>query len=283
MMGGMEHDIGAFLRSRRARMRPEDVGLPDFGRRRVPGLRREELARLASVSVDYYVRLEQGRTSNVSDGVLDAVAGALGLSDVERDHLRMLAHARADPATAPDDAPQTLAPGLGDLLGAIADVPAFVLGRRTDVLGCNALGGAVTGFATLPPADRNSARWTFGHPESRERYADWHQVAADTVAFLALDAGRHPGDPKLAALIGELSIESEDFRRLWARHDVLEQTHGTKRVRHPVVGELSFAYRNLTLEDTPDQWLCVLVAESGSPTTERLRLLGSWIADAPPA
>lgn len=271
----MEHDVGTFLRSRRARLQPRDVGLPDFGRRRVPGLRREELAQLAGVSFDYYVRLEQGRGSHVSDSVLVAVAAALRLSDGERDHLRLLARPPSD-VRAEDDARQEVGSTLQRLLRTMEGVPALVLGRRTDVLAWNDLANAVLGFSVLEPDQRNSARFTFTHPEAHRLYPDWPTIAADTVAYLALEAGRHPGDPRLARLVGELSITSRTFRELWARHDILEQGQGAKRVSHRIAGELDFDYQTLMVPDDPDQLLVTLVPRPGTATPERLRLLANW-------
>ncbi|QQQ77345.1 helix-turn-helix domain-containing protein [Saccharothrix sp. 6-C] len=270
----MNHDLGEFLRSRRARVRPDDVGLPGGGRRRVPGLRREELAMLAGVSVDYYMRLEQGRTPAVSDSVLDAVARVLRLDDTERAHLRNLV--RPTPARRP--APQRVRPGLRRLLEMADDVPAFVMGRRADILAWNPLADALYGFGDLPPEDRNSARHTFLRPESRTFYRDWPTVAADMVAFLRLDAGRYPDDARLAALVGELSVKDETFRKLWAQHKVLEKTHGTKLMRHPVVGDLDLDYETLRPTGDPDVVLALYTARAGSPTEDRLKLLASWSA-----
>lgn len=271
----MEHDVGTFLRSRRARLQPADVGLPDFGRRRVPGLRREELAQLAGVSVDYYVRLEQGRGHHVSDGILDAIADALRLSDGERGHLRLLARPPRG-SGGPTQARQRVAPTLRRLLETLEGVPAFVLGRRTDVLAWNELADAVLGFSPLEPGDRNTARFTFTHPEAPRLYPDWATVAAETVAFLALDAGRHPGDPQLEQLVGELAINSRTFRELWARHDILDAGMGAKRVAHVVAGHLEFDYQTLLVPDDPDQLLVTLVPRAGTGTSDRLRLLASW-------
>ncbi|MCC8251644.1 helix-turn-helix transcriptional regulator [Saccharothrix luteola] len=270
----MNHDLGEFLRSRRARVRPDDVGLPGGGRRRVPGLRREELAMLAGVSVDYYMRLEQGRTPAVSDSVLDAVARVLRLDETERAHLRNLVR----PAPAKRPAPQRVRPGLRRLLEMAVDVPAFVMGRRSDILAWNPLADALYGFGDLPPEDRNSARHTFLRPESRTFYRDWPTVAADMVAFLRLDAGRYPDDARLAALVGELSVKDETFRKLWAQHKVQEKTHGTKLMHHPVVGDLDLDYETLQPTGDPDVVLAVYTARVGSPTEERLKLLASWSA-----
>ncbi|QFZ16869.1 helix-turn-helix transcriptional regulator [Saccharothrix syringae] len=270
----MNHDLGEFLRSRRARVRPDDVGLPVGGRRRVPGLRREELAMLAGVSVDYYMRLEQGRTPAVSDSVLDAVARVLRLDETERAHLRNLV--RPTPTRRP--APQRVRPGLLRLLDMVGDVPAFVMGRRSDILASNALADAVYGFGGLSAEERNAARHTFLRPEARTFYRDWPSVAADMVAFLRLDAGRYPDDARLAALVGELSVKDETFRKLWAQHKVLEKTHGTKQLHHPLVGDLDLDYEALRPGGDPDLTLNVYTARAGSPSEERLKLLASWNA-----
>lgn len=280
----MEHDIGAFLRSRRARLQPEALGLPAGGRRRVPGLRREELAQLAGVSVDYYVRLEQGRTTGVSDSVLDAVARALELSAVEHEHLLTLARPRPlGPAAAGSDTgPQQITDGLRTLLDTIDTIPAYVIGRRTDVLAWNTVADAVFGYATRRPCERNHAWFTFMHPDAPTLYPDWRRVAAQTVGYLALDAGRHPGDPQLERLVGELAISSETFRELWARHDILQVGDGAKRIHHPVAGDVSFEFQTLLLPHEPDQLVITLTVEPGSPSEQRLRMLSSWNATVAP-
>ncbi|MFD8544869.1 helix-turn-helix transcriptional regulator [Streptomyces sp. NPDC059649] len=273
-----DRELGDFLRSRRARIQPEEVGLPGHGRRRVPGLRREEVAQLAGVSVDYYIRLEQGRGPSVSDAVLDAVGRVLRLDDTEQEYLRTVARPAARRRAAAGAAPQKVRPGLRLLLDSIDRVPAFILGRRMDVLAWNALGDAVVGFSQMPPEERNMPRQVFLNPQARELYPDWPAVAAETVAYLRLDAGSHPQDRQLATLVGELSLGSEDFRRLWADHLVKEKTSGAKRMRHPVVGELTMPYETLTVSGVPDQMLVVYTPEPGSQTEERLRLLASWAA-----
>jgi transcriptional regulator with XRE-family HTH domain len=257
-------ELSEFLRSRRARLQPEDVGLPDYGRRRVPGLRREELAQLAGVSVDYYVRLEQGRNIQPSDSVLEAIASALRLSDDERAHLFTLVRPRRRPRRR---APERVRPGIQQLLDALG-VPAFVTGRRLDVLAHNALAEAVMGGFR----ERNLLRVVFLEPEARELYPDWEQVAAETVNFLRLLAD--PDDADLAALVGELSLHSAEFRRLWARHDVRAKRGGVKRIAHPLVGPLEFDYETLQLSDA-DQWLTTYTARPGSPTATALGLLDS--------
>ncbi|MFJ8825761.1 helix-turn-helix transcriptional regulator [Streptomyces sp. NPDC102467] len=272
-------DIGDFLRSRRARIRPEEVGLPGHGRRRVAGLRREEVAQLAGVSVDYYIRLEQGRGTSVSDAVLDAVARVLRLDDTEQTYLRAVARPAGTRRRAAErPAAQRVRPGLRLLLDTIEKAPAFVLGRRMDVLAWNALGDAVLGFSAMRPKDRNMPRQVFLAPAARDLYPEWPAVAAETVAYLRLDAGAHPQDPQLASLVGELSLASKDFRRLWADHQVKEKSNGAKRMLHPVAGELALPYETLTVTGEPDQMLVVYTPEPGSVTEERLRMLGSWAA-----
>lgn len=273
----MTNDLGEFLRTRRARVRPDDVGLAGGGRRRVPGLRREELALLAGVSVDYYVRLEQGRAPAASDAVLDAVARVLRLDETERAHLRNLVR----PTSRPRIAPQRVRPGIRRLLEMAGDVPAFVMGRRAEILAWNPLADAVYEFSAMAPEDRNSARHTFLRPESRTFYRDWPGVAADMVAFLRLDAGRYPDDASLAGLVGELSVKDETFRTLWAQHAVLEKTHGRKLILHPLVGELDLDYESLRPAGDPDVTLAMYTAPAGSPTEERLKLLASWSASGP--
>lgn len=277
-----KEDLREFLRSRRARIAPEAVGLPvGHGHRRVPGLRREELAMLAGVSVDYYVRLEQGRNTSVSASVLDAIARALQLDDHERTHLFDLAKPKAG-ARRPAPPPQRVRPGIRVLLENFV-TPAFVLGRRLDVLATNRMARALLcDFDALPARERNHARWVFLDPAARELYVDWDAVARDNVAVLRMDAGRHPDDPQLSELIGELTMKSPQFAGWWADHDVLRQTHGSKRYHHPVVGDLTVTYEALPLPDDPEQTLFVYSVEPGSPSAEALALLGSWSLDVSP-
>ncbi|MGA5304767.1 helix-turn-helix domain-containing protein [Nucisporomicrobium flavum] len=275
-------ELKEFLRSRRARLRPEENGIAGTaGGRRVPGLRREELARLAGISVDYYVRLEQGRNLNPSDAVLDAIARALRLDDTERAHLFALA--RATPARRRRPVrPQGVAPATYQLLETLDEAvsPALVLGRRLDVLAINRTARTLVGdFLALPARERNYARFVFLDAAARDLHPDWAAVAADTVATLRLDAGRHPDDPALGALVGELSVRDEDFRRWWADHRVLARSNGTKRYHHPVVGDLTLTYQALTLPDDPDQTLFVYTATSGTPAHTALRLLAQWSAE----
>ncbi|WP_406332526.1 helix-turn-helix domain-containing protein [Streptomyces sp. NBC_00203] len=274
-------ELSEFLRTRRARLKPEDVGLPDFGRhRRVPGLRREELAQLAGVSVAYYTRLEQGNGRNVSAEVLDAIARALRLSDAEHAHLTHLAkpkqHKKKQTAR-----PQQVRGALRQLLDTLDGVPAYITGRRSDILVWNRMAAAVFGdWSELPPQERNWARMVFLKPEYRDLFVDWEQKAIDIVCVLRMDAGCHPDDPRLSALVGELSVKSEDFRRLWATHDVKEKSHGVKRLRHPLVGDLALQFESFRLTDDSELALITYHAEPGSASADALRLLASWGTDA---
>lgn len=264
---------------RRARITPEQAGLaPHAGPRRVPGLRREEVAQLAGVSVDYYIRLERGRTQGVSEAVLDAIARALHLDDTERAHLFDL----AQPTTAARTrrkgplAPQRVRPALYRALDALS-VPAVVQGRRLDVLAANPLGYALfADFAARPHRDRNFARFVFLDQAALSLYTDWERVARDTVASLRLYAGRHADHPQLTELIGELSLHSDTFHRLWADHDVRAHATGTKRLHHPLVGDLTLDYVVLAAEDDPEQSLAIYTPEPASPSAEALGILASW-------
>ncbi|MFF7865501.1 helix-turn-helix transcriptional regulator [Streptomyces qaidamensis] len=271
-------EIREFLRTRRARITPEQAGLaPHGGARRVPGLRREEVAQLAGVSVDYYVRLERGRTRGVSETVLDAVARALHLDDTERAHLFDLT--QPTPARTRRKrplAPQRVHPVLYRTLDSLS-VPAVVQGRRLDVLAANKLAHALyTDFEARPRRERNFARFVFLDEAARTLYADWDQVAGDCLALLRLYAGRHPDDPQLTELIGELSLHSDTFRRLWADHDVIAHTSGTKRLHHPLVGDLTLDYVVLAVEGDPEQTLVIYTPEPASRSAEALGILASW-------
>ena len=271
-------EIREFLRTRRARITPEQAGIaPYAGVRRVSGLRREEVAQLAGVSVDYYIRLERGRTQGVSASVLDAVARALHLDDTERAHLIDLAQPTATGARRRRPlSPQRVSPVVYRALDALT-VPALIQGRRMDILAANPLGSAVfTDFQARPHRERNFARYVFLDEAARELYADWERAAGDCVATLRLYAGRHPDDPQLTELIGELSVHSEAFRRLWADHDVLAHTTGTKRLHHPLVGEVALDYVVLAVEADPDQTLVIMTPEPASPSAEALNILASW-------
>jgi transcriptional regulator with XRE-family HTH domain len=269
-----DNRIGQFLRAHRELVQPEDVGIEAFGRRRVPGLRREELAMLAGVSVDYYVRLEQGRERHPSEQVLDSLARALQLDDTAARHLQELARPPAR-RRRPSARPQRVRPGVERLIEGWSHTPAMVYGRCMDVLAANSLADAVHG---RPLRGENALRSIFLNSGAREFYADWEDVARDTVAWLRALAGADLDDPRLTELVGELSLKSEEFRRLWARHDVREKTSGTKRFVHPVVGELSLGYESLTIGGAPGQVLVVYHAEPGSRDEQSLALLASVAA-----
>jgi transcriptional regulator with XRE-family HTH domain len=274
-----DNRIGQFLRARRERVRPEDVGLPDFGRRRVPGLRREELATLAGVSADYYIRLEQGRERHPSEQVIDALGRALRLDDDAIAHLHELA--RPAPRRRRASArPERVRPELLRLMEAWTHSPAFVMGRRMDVLAANSIATALHGGFIR---GQNLVRLLFLDPAARETYPDWDEVARDTVAVLRASVGPDLDDPQLTDLIGELSLKSEKFRCLWARHDVREKTHGTKRYVHPLVGELELRYESFAVAGNPGQVLVVYHAEPGSPSERALALLSSVAAAEQPA
>ncbi|WP_137993705.1 helix-turn-helix domain-containing protein [Streptomyces vilmorinianum] len=279
----LSSELSEFLRSRRARLKPEDVGLPEFGRhRRVPGLRREELAQLAGVSVAYYTRLEQGNGRNVSMEVLDAIARALRLSDTERAHLTHLAKPTVKKKQrAAITRPQQLRPGVMHLLDSMDGFPAFVVGRRLDILAWNRMARALFGdFAAMEPEQRNMARMVFLDPNARDLYLDWECKATEVVSVLRLYAGCYPDDPALLALVGELSVKSEEFRSLWAAHTVADKGHGTKRLRHPLVGEMTLGYESLKVAGAdPDLVLVTYHAEPGTPSADALRLLAQWGVD----
>ncbi|MCT2594634.1 helix-turn-helix transcriptional regulator [Streptomyces sp. N2-109] len=275
-------ELSEFLRTRRARLQPVDVGLAHYGgRRRVPGLRREELAQVAGVSVAYYTRLEQGHSHNVSTGVLDAIAGALRLTRAERDHLTHLTKPKRHTRRV-STRPQRVRPLLQQMIDAMEGVPAYVVGRRLDVIGWNPLANVLLGGLSARPRHELNMAWlVFLDPGTRALYADWAQKASDVVAWLRLDAGCHTDDPQLNALIGELSVKSPDFRRLWAKHNVQEKSYGTKELRHPLVGRLELSFEVLKLPGDQSQELVAYHAAPGSASSEALRLLASWAAEMP--
>ncbi|MEV7086946.1 helix-turn-helix transcriptional regulator [Streptomyces sp. NPDC093085] len=274
-------ELVEFLRTRRARLKPSDVGLPEYGRhRRVEGLRREELAQLAGVSVAYYTRLEQGNGRNVSQEVLDSIARALRLSDAEHSHLMHLASPKRYKGKKTVSRTRVRG-GLRLLLDAMGDVPAYVNGPRSEILAWNRMSSALFGdWGALPARERNWAWLVFLSPAYRELFVEWDAKASDMVSYLRMYAGYRPDDPELSALVGELSVKSEEFRRLWATHDVKEKSHGVKHLRHPLVGDLTLSYESLTLPDDPEQCLVVYYAEPDTPDAEALRLLASWGTDA---
>lgn len=280
-------DVREFLMSRRAKLTPEMAGLPAGTGRRVPGLRRSEVAMLADVSVEYYSKLERGAIAGVSAGVLDAVARALQLDDTERAHLFDLA--RAADGIPVSGRPRRRAtrspaarPSLHWALEAFTEGVAVVRNAQSDVIAFNALGRAfyspLIGDGGRTP---NLARFQFLDPTSREFYPDWDLFADMCVAMMRAEAGRDPHNRALQDLVGELSTQSDTFRRLWGAHDVRTHGAGTKRFQHPVVGELTLAYEEFAITAEPGHVMLVYTAEPGSPSAERLRLLASWAADRP--
>jgi transcriptional regulator with XRE-family HTH domain len=280
-------DVRDFLMSRRAKVTPEQVGLPTGTGRRVAGLRRSEVAMLADVSVEYYAKLERGAIAGVSAGVLDAVSRALQLDDTERAHLFDLARA-ADgiPSSGRPRRRATRSPAarasLHWALEAFTEGVAVVRNAQSDVIAFNALGRAfyapLIGDGGRTP---NLARFQFLDPVSRDFYPDWDRFADMCVAMMRAEAGRDPHNRGLQDLVGELSTRSEVFRRLWGAHDVRTHGAGTKRFQHPVVGELTLAYEEFAITAEPGHVMLVYTAEPGSPSAERLRLLASWAAEQP--
>ncbi|MFG2971065.1 MULTISPECIES: helix-turn-helix domain-containing protein [unclassified Streptomyces] len=274
--------IREFLASRRARITPQSVGLPVAGRkRRVPGLRREEVAALAGLSVDYYVRLERGALTNASDSVLRAIARALRLDAAEQAHLTDLARAGRPSAAARShrSSPAAIAPQLQTVLDALVGVPALVRSPTLDMIAANSLGRAL--YSVLPIGARtapNLARFTFVDPRARQFWRDWDEVADDLTAQLRAAAGASPSDRALTDLAGELSTRSDTFRELWARHDVRAHGRGTKRFRHPVVGALELRYDLLHLAAEPGLTMIAYTAEPGTASHDSLSLLASWAA-----
>jgi transcriptional regulator with XRE-family HTH domain len=276
-------EIRQFLASRRAKITPEQAGLPMFGgHRRVAGLRREEVALLAGVSVDYYTRLERGNLAGASESVLDAVARALQLDEAESAHLFDLARAAAvrPGARGPRrPAGSKIRPGVQRVLDAITDAPAWVRNGRMDFLAANQLGAAL--YAPLldsPARPTNNARFMFLDPAAKDFYLDWDRSAGDTVAILRQEAGRDPYDKALTDLVGELSTRSEEFRVRWAAHNVRFHRTGVKQVRHPVVGELDLRYEAMELSADNGLVLFVYTAEPDTATEQALSFLASWAA-----
>jgi transcriptional regulator with XRE-family HTH domain len=268
-------EIRDFLISRRARVTPQQAGLRTFGGlRRVPGLRREEVALLAGVSVDYYTRLERGNLAGASDTVLEALARALQLNEVERAHLFALARASHGPAPGRRRRvpPQRVRANVQRMLDAMTAVPAFVRNGRLDILAANRLGRA---FYYQPV---NSARFAFLDPRAPSFYLDWESIAKDMVAVLHAEAGRDPSDRQLSELVGQLSTQSEVFRKLWAMQNVRWHDSGLKAVRHPLVGEVHFTYESMNLVADPDLTLFIYTAEPGSRSEQAFNLLASWVA-----
>lgn len=275
-------EVREFLVSRRARVVPDDVGLPAGSNRRVKGLRRSEVATLAGVSVEYYTRLERGAISGASPEVLDALAKALRLDDAERAHLFDLAHAASPVARPPKRrsskgwAPH---PSLQWTLDAVTAGPAFVRNGRLDILATNVLARAFyQDVFTMPGQPPNIARFTFLDERAYDFYPDWGMFAEVTVAILRTEAGRDPHNKELHDLIGELSTRSEEFRRLWGAHNVRHHGSGFKTFRHPVVGEMTLAYEGMEMEAEHGLSITIYTAQPGSSSAERMQLLASWAA-----
>jgi transcriptional regulator with XRE-family HTH domain len=279
------HDeVKAFLSSRRAKLSPEQAGLTGFHRnRRVPGLRRSEVADLAGVSVEYYAQLERGNLAGASEAVLDAIARALRLDEAEHQHLTDLARAAGRPARARRKPPAAqVRPGVTRILELMTDVPAFVGNNRGDILTANPLAQAL--YAPMfddPRRPVNHAWFVFLNPRSRDFWRDWDLVATDAVAMLRAQAGRDPYDKTLTDLVGELSTRSEDFRARWAAHDVRLHRTGVKKFHHPVVGDLDLHLETVQLTADPGLNMAMLTAPGGSASDDALRLLASWATARP--
>ncbi|GIE76809.1 transcriptional regulator [Actinoplanes philippinensis] len=282
---GMDNrsEVRAFLTSRRAKISPERAGIPAYGSRRVAGLRRGEVAALAGVSVEYYIRLERGNLTGVSDSVLDAVSRALQLDETESAHLRHLARAAgarpARPRSRRSGAPE-IRPAVRRLLDAMTGMPAILRDFRFDILAVNPLGRALYApmFAGAPAQPVNTMRFTFLAPQAQAFYPEWAQMARSAVGALHIAAAQHPHDQQLMNLIGELSMRSDNFRTWWAAQDVFVHRHGVKRFRHPGVGDLELTYEGLELSGERDLTIVTYSAEPGTSSSDGLQLLAAWAA-----
>jgi transcriptional regulator with XRE-family HTH domain len=274
-------EVKAFLSSRRAKITPERAGLTSYNRnRRVPGLRRSEVADLAGVSVEYYAQLERGNLAGASDSVLDALARALHLDEAEQQHLAALARA-AGPGTPTRRKPpaQQIRPSVARVLELMTELPAFIGNGRGDVLAANPLAQAL--YAPMfddPTRPANHARFAFLNPRARDFWRDWERIATVTVAMLRTEAGRDPYDRELTDLVGELCTRSEDFRTRWANHDVRLHSTGIKQFRHPVIGDVDLNFETMQLAADPGLTMTLLSAPAGSAADDALRLLASWAA-----
>jgi len=282
------NDIREFLISRRERLTPQDVGLPDFGgRRRVKGLRREEVALLAGVSTEYYVRLERGNGTGVSEAVLNGISRALRLDEAEHAHLHDLIRAAnqgVEPARRRGPSrPQQVRPNVQQLIDTMRDVPVFVQNGRLDAVATNRLGAALfSEMFLMPQRPANAARFTFLDARAQTFYRDWAGNARQIVALLRAEAGRAPHDRILTDLVGELATRSDPFRTLWASHDVRLHRTGSKNVHHPVVGDLDLTFEAMDLTSEPGLQLLAFSAAPGSPSHDGLQLLAAWAATAQP-
>ncbi|GAB3457752.1 helix-turn-helix transcriptional regulator [Streptomonospora sediminis] len=278
--------LAAFLRTRRSRVRPSDLGLEPGSGRKVAGLRREELAMLAGVSTDYYQRIEQGRDVRPSDRVLDALAGALELNDEETRHLHLLGQATRRPAESPQRTPEKVPETTRRLVQTMTG-PALVLSSHLDVLAWNPLAGSLFGdLGTWAPGERNMLRAVFLHPDAMQVCPDWRASAIEYVGMLRAAAATDPDHPRVREVVGELSVRSSEFAGLWARHDVREQTRGRKRFHHAQAGVITLDWEAYPLPGRPGPALVAYTAVPGSADAERLQMLASLLAteaaEAPP-
>ncbi|WP_084727686.1 helix-turn-helix transcriptional regulator [Rhodococcoides yunnanense] len=275
-------ELADFLRRARAASDPSRAGLPSDDRiRRVPGLRREEVALLAGVSTDYYTRLEQGRRIVPSAGVLDAIARALDLDETGRTHIEHLLGAPSAPRRRANPV-QRVRAGLRQFLDSLDGQPAMILGRKSDILASNTMAHALfADFDSLPPHSRNYARWMFLADEPRHLFVDWNVQARSAVESLRFDAGNNPDDKGCADLIDELLAASSEFRTWWVDHRVYQRTFGSKKLRHPIVGDLTVEYETLTLPGDPNQTLFVYSTEAGTTSRQAMNTLASWSLDRP--
>jgi len=275
-----QNELGAFLRARRSELSPSDVDLPEGGRqRRVAGLRREEVAQLAAISTDYYTRLEQGRI-RPSAPVLASLARVLRLDDDQRTYLYEVAGTTAAAAKSRRRAPQKIKPHMQRVLDHITDTPAIVMTPTHDILAWNPLAAALmVDFGTIPERERNFMRLLFTDPRMRSLYPDWEGLARSVVSYIRMEAARKPDDPRLAELVGDLSIRDEQFRQWWAGTHVAVKRRGTRTYNHPVVDEITLDWDPLTSDADPDQQLIVYTAEQGSRSEQALRELAAWAAE----
>jgi transcriptional regulator with XRE-family HTH domain len=275
-------ELGRFLPARRAQVTPSEVGLPTYqGRRRTPGLRREELATLAGISSDYYIRLERGKETRPSPEVIDALARALQMAEDEREHLRSLAALAARRASEPPPAPsRSVPPGVAVLLESMRPLPAHVVGRNGDLLAWNPGGlRLLAGLDDWPVQQRNVWRYTFLHPSARALFEDWEGQLRGCVTHLRALSGLEPDAPDLAMIIGELTLKSPEFARLWDRYDVRGHVRGHKTFHHPDLGTLTLGYQSMTLNGTPGQSLIAYYAEPGEPEHDKITLLDRSVVD----
>lgn len=275
-------EVRDFLTSRRARLTPDQAGLTSFGARRVPGLRRAEVAQLAGVSIEYYTRLERGNLGGVSEAVLDALATGLQLDESERAYLFDLARAASATGVrrrSPKPPARDLRPSLQRLLDSMVGLPAFIRNGRLDVLGINAMGRALYSLAyEQPKRPMNLARFVFLDPRAHLLHPNWSDSAGTTVSILRAEAGRNPYDKALSDLIGELSTRSEEFRIRWAAHNVRLHRTGNKHFRHPEVGDLNLSFDALEVPGEPGWTLTAYSAAPGTADADNLALLASWAA-----